>query len=186
MQPELAQQLLNRLYTDERYLAEFLADRQLFYSKHQFTPETIAFLDALSSKQLSFYAHSLKAKRYQLVKQQIPAVCRIMKAALDEHWRSYVGTYVPQGIHKHHDDALHFLAFIEQQHLTDFLLSLIKFERLLIGHFIESTKIQLSFHAYDFTAEYQQILKKENYIIPQKKWTCILWRSGRIGMKISI
>lgn len=186
MQPELAQQLLNRLYTDEHFLSEFLADRQQFYSTYGFTQETISFLDVLSSKQLSFYAHSLKAKRYQLVKQQIPAISKIMKGTLDQHWRSYAGTYVPEGIHKHHDDALHFLGFIEQQNLDDFIRALIKFERLLIVHFLESSKTTLSFHTYDFTAEYQQILKKENYIIPRKKRTVIFWRKGRVRMHLSL
>lgn len=184
MEAALIQQILNRLYTDTNYRENFLLGKEQFYAMYGITSaETIHFLNALPAEQLLFFSKSLDLKRFHTVKQLLPLTIKITGNRTKELFNTYSQQYMPVGIHKHHDDALHFLSFIEEDSKEElqknlFMSEAVKYERILLENFLTKKKFRITFHKYHFGLLYRTFLDKQ--YVPERKNSLIVWRNSKI------
>jgi hypothetical protein len=184
MKPEYIQEILNRLYTDKIFRTEFCSDKRLFFSKYSIVSgEAVTFLEAISAEQVQFFSQGLLAKRFHAVKQLIPASIKLADHSLAEYWKQFSQDYLPSGIHKHYDDAIHFLLFLFSKNTkTDyFIKEVLRYEMLLLRNFVAPSKRKISYHRFDFVKEYRNIVRNDSTFRPLPKRTIIYWRSGKIS-----
>jgi hypothetical protein len=181
------QGILSRLYTDADFLREFIADKNIFYKTHGIvSQETIEFLEAVPVEQIVLFARSLTKKRIHEIKNLIPATTILIGKRINELLLEHSEAYVPNGIHKHHDDAATFINFLlKQKELPDvnpiegFIRSVLVYELQKIQSFISPKKILISFYRYDILKNYSLILKFSDFKLPQKKITIIIWKDRK-------
>jgi hypothetical protein len=177
-----SQHILSRLYTDQVYRQAFLAGKDAFYKTYGISdPESIAFLNALKPEQLEFFAKGLYAKKYHEVMHQIPGTVFLLKDKLGALFREFSQTPVTYGVHRHHEEALAFLKFIEKDSSHSPLVkTILKFEKALITNFIspKNWKILIvKFNPVLFLKE----LQLQGHPVIKKKLTLIIFRNGKIG-----
>lgn len=182
------QGILSRLYTDVAFREDFITDKKLFYKKYTITsPEVIKFIEDIPVSQIVFFAQSLITKRMHEVKNLLPGTSLLMGKMINEFFVRYSESYVPNGIHKHHDDAKHFVTYLlKQKKISDqkesdyYLRTILSYELQRIKNFISPKRFLISFYRHDLMRVYPLLLKTKNLNVPAKKKTIILWKSSRI------
>jgi hypothetical protein len=107
------QRALARLYTDAALPARFRADPRAVGTELGLTAEEARQLGTLSVQQLRFFADTLRRKRLGEVRDLLPLTHRLLGQTFVALFWQFAPTYVPRGIHKHRDDALAFVRFLE-------------------------------------------------------------------------
>jgi hypothetical protein len=105
---------LARLYTDAALPARFFADPVAVAPELGLSPEEARQLGTLQAEQIHFFADTLRRKRLGEVRALLPLTHRLLGRAFVALFWQIAPTYVPRGIHKHRDDALAFVAFLER------------------------------------------------------------------------
>jgi hypothetical protein len=188
MSTDSIQGILSRLYTDIVFRKEFIADKKLFYKKYAIISEKeIEFIEAIPVEQLVFFAQSLLQKRMHELKNLIPGTSILVGKKINELLLEHFEMYVPNGIHKHHDDAITFINYLlKQAALSDnkdtdrFIRSVLCYELQRIKNFTASKRFLISIYKYDVSKNYPLLLKNEEFKVPSKKFTFIIWKKGRI------
>jgi hypothetical protein len=108
------QHALARLYTDAALPARFLADPLAVGTELGLTDEEARQLGTLSVQQIRFFAATLRRKRLGELRDLLPLTHRLLGQTFVALFWQFASTYVPRGIHKHRDDALAFVRFLEQ------------------------------------------------------------------------
>ena len=91
----------------------FFADLQRMGTTLGLTEKETETLSRLSTRQVNYFARSLKRKRLGEVKKFLTRSYSVLGERFDRLFFRYADTYVPQGIKKHRDDALMFAEFLE-------------------------------------------------------------------------
>jgi hypothetical protein len=110
---------LARLYTDAALPARYFADPVAVAPELGLSPEEARQLGALSAHRVEFFADTLRRKRLGEVRALLPRTHRLLGRAFVALFWQFAPTYVPRGIHKHRDDALAFVRFLEQAARAD-------------------------------------------------------------------
>ncbi len=180
MKASESQQILSRLYTDQAYRQAFLAGKEVFYKTYEIKdPESIAFLNALKPEQLEFFAKGLYAKKYHEVIHQIPGTVFLLKERIGAMFREFSQSPQTYSVHKHHEEALAFLQFIEKnQSLSPFIQTILKFEGTLISNFIAPKKWKFLFLKFNPVIFLKELPSDQAPVI--KKRTIIVFKNGKI------
>jgi hypothetical protein len=188
MQTDNTQAILSRLYTNSTFRKEFIADKKKFYQKHSLSSETISFLEALSIPQLTFFAEGLLKKRMHEVKSLLPLSVKLTGKAFTELFLKFSDQYTPGGIHKHPEDAVHFVEYVLVKlggTGTDQLTcSVLLYEQEQLKRFLNPKKYRLSFYKYDLVKEYGMLLKQEDITSLRKRFNIVVWKQGKVFIKI--
>jgi len=110
------QQLLAQLYTDEKTLAEFLADRRAFCKGLSDTEAS--FIEQIDGKQLEFFARSLRRKRASEAKKFLTMTASALGERFDEEFYRYSATCIPGGVGKPMTDAMAFCEYLVANNQT--------------------------------------------------------------------
>jgi hypothetical protein len=187
MSTDNIQGILSRLYTDTLFRNLFLQDKALFYEQNNISSATtMAYLDAIPVKQLLFFSAGLSSKRWHEVKNLLPLSSLLLKKEAITFFTHYSETYLPKGIHKHHDDAIQFITYLQQQVLSIdiplnfFIKSVLAYEYSRIQNFMNPKKIRIAFYQYDHVAHYTRLLKEDTIVLPKKKITVVLWKRNSL------
>lgn len=102
------QQILARLYTDRTWRERFFTNPQAVSKEFDFNEQ----LTQISAQQVNLFASSLQRKRLGQIRVLLPLTQQILGQKFSQLFGRYAPSYQPQGIKKHHHDALHFCEFI--------------------------------------------------------------------------
>jgi hypothetical protein len=188
MQIDNMQAILSRLYTNSIFRKEFIADKKNFYQKHTFSSEMISFFEALSIPQLTFFAEGLLKKRMHEVRSLLPLSVKLIGKAFTEFFFKFCDQYAPTGIHKHQEDAIHFveyfLAQLNNAGIDQLTHSVMLYEREQLRRFVNPKTYRLSFYKYDLVKNYGMLLKQEELPSLRKRLTIVVWKQGRVFIKM--
>lgn len=110
---EAVELALARLYTDDRLRASFFADPERVAAAIGLAPEDAARLLAVDRTRIERFAESLKIKRFGEVRRLVPRMLAALgEEALRERFFAFTSGFTPEGVHKHHADALAFAAHL--------------------------------------------------------------------------
>lgn len=188
MKIDLTQGILSRLYTDSVFRNDFIKDKELFYKKYSVSSdETIKFIEALPVDQIVFFAQSLLSKRIHEVKALLPLSHKLIGKNSRNLFLVYAESYIPKGIHKHHDDAQHFADYLlkqeqlsEDKNINHFIHWVLKYELHRTNNFINPKKYLFYSYPYDFVNHYSALLKTDNIKVLPKKRIVSFWINGKI------
>ena len=181
MNPQMSQQILSRLYTDEVYRNQFLRGKEKFYDTHQITdPDAIAFLDAIKPRQLEFFTKGLYAKRYHEVLHLMPGTAHLMKDSIGKLFRQFSQTPVHYGVHRHHEETLAFMDFIKSRKCASpEAEAVLKFERTVIRNFLKPKAWRLCRLDYNVPG-FLTGLHTGNIAPIQNKRQVVLFKNGKL------
>jgi len=175
------QGFLNKLYLEEDFRNDFFKDRQLFFkSRSIHSPETIAFMKDINQGQVEFFSQGLYKKRKYAVDQLLPRTVKILGENHKTLFRKFSKTFFPDGIHKHHSDAIHYCDFINRQGKKSILFkNILKFEKDLLKNFLRPRYFYFSVYYYNpvTTLESPDL---SDITAPSRSLTLITWRKGII------
>jgi hypothetical protein len=100
------QRLLARLYTDPALLKEYIADRAVFSARH--AGRDAELIGEIDSRQLEFFASSLRVKRAGEVKKLLRMTVAALGSRFAEEFEGYAALFIPAGERKHLADAMAF------------------------------------------------------------------------------
>ncbi len=127
---EAVELALARLYTDDRLRARFFAEPERVAVEIGLAPEDAERLLAVDRSRIELFAESLRIKRFGEVRRLVPrTLAAIGEEALRERFFEFARDFTPEGVHKHHADALAFAA-----HLTP-SLDAARFDAAVLGLF---------------------------------------------------
>ena len=184
MDLEQTQHILSRLYTDEKFRTDFIANQEQFFWENEIkTPEAIAFFSSLSPEQLNFFANGLLSKRKHAVIKLIPASFKLMADSFGSYFREHAARFSPDGIHIHHTDALNFINYVAgidaNFKTNNYWNEVMNFERLLLLNFLKPPVFKISFHSFNPLHFYKRIVTEGNLSNPRLKKTILIWRKGK-------
>jgi len=181
MKASEAQHILSRLYTDQAYRKAFLAGKDAFYEMQQITdPEIRAFLNALKTEQLEFFAKGLYAKKYHEAMHQIPGTAFLLKDRIGKLFSAFSQAPRTYGTHKHHEEALAFIAFIRNEKtISPEARAILKFEEVLLLNFIQPKAWRICLLHYDAPSFLRSLQGREQAIL-HKKRLLVVFRKGRL------
>jgi hypothetical protein len=182
------QVILSRLYTNSIFRKEFIADKKKFYQTYTVSSETITFLEALSIPQLTFFAEGLLKKRMHEVRSLLPLSIKLIGKVFAEFFLKFCDQYTPNGIHKHQEDAIHFVEFVLAQlnetNIDQFTHSVMLYEQEQLRRFMNPKKYRLTFYKYDLVKNYGMLLKQGDLTSLPKKLNIVVWKKGKVFIKI--
>ena len=108
------QRVLAQLYTNAALRERFFADPQAVGEELGLSAAEVQQVAQLSTQQVNRFANSLYSKRLGEVCKLLPLTSRVLDKQFAILFRRYAETYVPQGIKKHHDDAISFATFMQR------------------------------------------------------------------------
>ena len=108
------QRLLVELYTDAALREQFFADPRAACEVFRLSPNEAQQLGQLSSEQVGFFANSLRRKRLNAVGKLLPLTKRALGDYFAELFGQYADSFMPSGTAKHRQDAIAFVAYIEE------------------------------------------------------------------------
>lgn len=176
------QATLGRLYTNAAFRKEFVSDKKSFYRKYNFSLDTIQFIEGISVNQLTFFAESLLKKRMHEIKNLLPLTFKLLGREAHQLFLEFSDHYVPTGIHKHHEDALEFIAFLlkRKELFNRYLRAVLIYEKQQISNFTSRKKYLVRFYNYDFASNYSLLLNQTDPGELPRKFCVILWSRGKL------
>lgn len=182
------QALLGRLYTNSIFRKEFITDKKEFYQKYKLLPETISFMEAISIPQLTFFAEGLLKKRIHEVRALLPLSAKLIGKSFNEFFFEFCDHYTPCGIHKHQEDAIHFVNYclkqLEKKQNGQLIASALLYEQEQLNRFINTKAFAFSFYKYDFIKNYKMLLQQEERLSLPKKLTIVIWKQGKFFFRL--
>ena len=108
------QTALARLYTDRSLRERFFADPGLIGRELGLSEKEAAQIAQVSSAQVGVFARSLVSKRCGEVEKLMPRTRQAMGPQFTTLFQDYAAAPIPEGIHKHRDDARAFAVFLQR------------------------------------------------------------------------
>lgn len=118
------QPTLWRLYTDTRFRKEFLFDKYSFYQKYEIPEDIVHFLDETPVYELTHFADTLLHKRMNKVKAFLPLTFKLIGKDTQMLFFKFCDHYIPSGVHRHQEDAMHFVHYLLKHRRLSFHLKL--------------------------------------------------------------
>ena len=108
------QHLMARLYTEAELRQRFFENTSRLGQAFGLDPEEVKLLGQVAPQQVGSFADSLHRKRLSAVAKLLPLSQSVLRKRFGALFQRYVETQVPQGIQRHHRDAIAFCTFAEQ------------------------------------------------------------------------
>lgn len=116
MSLETVERTLARLYTDDGFRERFFADPRAAGDEAGLSEEEVARIVALDRSRVEMFADSLRRKRFGEVRALLPhLVSAAGETEVGRLFEEFARSFVPEGVRKHHADALAFAAWVERR-----------------------------------------------------------------------
>lgn len=150
MSSQQIQSFLNKLYLDEDFRHNFFDDRSRFYDQWVIREARIReFMEGLKHEQVEFFSKGLYAKRFHAMNTLLPLTLKYLGEDHKILFRDFSRTFYPEGIHKHHIDALKYCEFLKgTENRSTFFKNVLKFESDQLKNFLKPGKFQISFYTF--------------------------------------
>ncbi|MBW4621023.1 MAG: hypothetical protein KME17_16910 [Cyanosarcina radialis HA8281-LM2] len=112
MELAVIQKSLALFYTDSKLRSRFFANPLQVQEELGLSEQKVLELSTLSPSQVNLFATSLKHKRLGEVRELLPLTAWKLGKKFNSLFWQYAETYMPEGIRKHHNDAIAFATFI--------------------------------------------------------------------------
>ena len=106
------QRALARLYTDGALRGRFFAHLRPVSQELGLSDDEAAQIATISAIQVGRFADSLVAKRRHEVEKLLPLTRRVLGREFSAEFARYASAPVPDGMHRHREDAIAFAAFL--------------------------------------------------------------------------
>jgi hypothetical protein len=107
------QNFLARLYTDEGLRREFFSSPATIGAENDLNESEIGELAAIAREEMDYFAGSLVAKRRREAEKFLPLTRIALGKEFPKIVRLFAGTFSPQPVRKHLEDALEFCRFLQ-------------------------------------------------------------------------
>lgn len=176
------QDILNTICTQSKARLLFFDHRAQFYVDYNVNDEQlILFFNQLNKAQVNFFSQSLLAKRKHAVMDLLPLTTKILDNKFHEIFNEFAQKFVPDGIHKHHIDAIHFCRFLKNKNdlrLNKIINSVIHFENDLIQSFLKPRRFSLKLYYFDLKRSFRSINDNDSPFKIKASISIILWNKG--------
>ena len=135
MSLEAVERTLARLYTDERFRERFYAGPEAAAAEVGLDADDLRGVLAIDRSEVDRFAESLRRKRLGEVRGLLAVLRDAMgDAALADAFLEFAREFVPEGVHKHHADAMAFAAWMAGRSDHE-VRDAARFERARLGLF---------------------------------------------------
>jgi hypothetical protein len=135
MSLEEQQNFLAKVYTDAEFRRAFFSNPEKIGAENDLNEREIAEISEVMPEELNFFADSLVWKRLREAEKFLPLTKRVLGREFTDHFNEFSGTFNPQTIQKHLEDAFEFCRFLEKQKLTELARTATKYERSKLEFF---------------------------------------------------
>ena len=113
------QRTLAQIYVDSALRWKFVEDPNSVGLDFGLSVEEILLLSQMSSDQVKFFADSLHHKRINEAAKLLPLTYRLLGKRFSKLFLEFADSFVPKGVKKHLEDAMHFSEYISKESTTE-------------------------------------------------------------------
>jgi hypothetical protein len=111
------QNLLARLYTDEKFRRDFLNEPLKSGAENNLNEAEIVELTKVMPEELNFFSESLFVKRLREVEKLLPLTHKVLAKDFQVYFREFTNNYNPQTVKKHLEDAIEFCKYLQTKQI---------------------------------------------------------------------
>lgn len=184
------QDILARLYTDDRFRAAFLKAPDSVAESLGVSMAEAEGLATVAGREVEWFSDSLVSKRLREVRKMLPmSEQEIGSSGFTRRFREFADRFSPTSVKKHLEDSLAFAgALIRDPSIGDSERSVVRFEFRRLGHNALEKRFSICLLRYDprrvtgFTAYEKR--RGLGIWIAVGRWSRILFRSNRRGKSL--
>jgi hypothetical protein len=150
--PLLEQQnALAKIYTDEEFRKDFLANPLIVGETCRLTPRESEEISLIMPAELMLFAESLFFKRLHEVRKMLPLTEKAMgKLEFEQYFRQFSKSFQPTTTKKHLEDSFEFCKFLEKQSFEfGWQCEIIKLEKAKLQFFGYGKSVVICWFGYD-------------------------------------